>query len=146
MCSHHLKNMANDDDPAKTVPQLYRHAGLPSTAFTGVPLFQAEGLTVKSDSARYTPLFFSKDDLDAALRDAYLLKDSEAQASARAKADRARAEVAVAQAEAEGEGGEGEGKARRAAAKRAEAARQRLQRYEQRLEEITAKKVSSSAS
>jgi hypothetical protein len=124
--------------------QLYKRAGLPATAFTGVPLFQAEGLTVKSDATRYTPLFFCKADLDSALRDAYLSKDSEAQAGARAKADRARAEVAVAEEEEEAAaaaGGEGEGRARRAAARRADAARQRLQRYEQRLEEATAKKV-----
>ncbi len=28
--------------------------------FTGVPVFQAEGLTVKTEKARYTPLFLSK--------------------------------------------------------------------------------------
>lgn len=26
--------------------------------FRGVPLFQAEGLTVKGEASRYTPLFF----------------------------------------------------------------------------------------
>ena len=35
--------------------------------FTGVPVFQAEGLTVKTEKARYTPLFLSKvRDRDAA--------------------------------------------------------------------------------
>lgn len=38
--------------------QLYNQAGVPAVAFTGVPLFQAEGLTVKSEQHRYTPLFF----------------------------------------------------------------------------------------
>lgn len=28
--------------------------------FTGVPVFQAEGLTVKTEKSRYTPLFLDK--------------------------------------------------------------------------------------
>jgi hypothetical protein len=31
---------------------------VPAAGFQGVPLFQAEGLTIKGDKARYTPLFF----------------------------------------------------------------------------------------
>jgi hypothetical protein len=38
--------------------QLYRHAGVPASGFQGVPLFQAEGLTIKGEKERYTPLFF----------------------------------------------------------------------------------------
>ena len=40
--------------------QLYRDAGVDVLGFTGVPVFQAEGLTVKTEKARYTPLFLSK--------------------------------------------------------------------------------------
>ena len=40
------------------VPQLYSHAGVPATGFQGVPLFQAEGLTIRGEKERYTPLFF----------------------------------------------------------------------------------------
>ena len=43
---------------ATVLLQLYRHAGVPAAGFQGVPLFQAEGLTIKGDKARYTPLFF----------------------------------------------------------------------------------------
>lgn len=39
-------------------PQLYRHAGVAADGFQGVPLFQAEGLTIRGDKGRYTPLFF----------------------------------------------------------------------------------------
>lgn len=117
--------------------QLYRHAGLPSASFTGVPLFQAEGLTVRGENARYTPLFFSKDDLDRALGDAYLARDNEAQADARAKADRARSELREAQTEVSTAA---EGRAKRAAQKKADAAQRRVQKYEQQLAEATSKK------
>ena len=40
--------------------QLYREAGVDVLGFTGVPVFQAEGLTVKTEKSRYTPLFLSK--------------------------------------------------------------------------------------
>jgi hypothetical protein len=47
--------------------QLYRKAGISAEGFTGVPVFQAEGLTVKTGTAEYTPLFLNKADLDAAI-------------------------------------------------------------------------------
>lgn len=37
--------------------------------FTGVPLFHAEGLTVQTKDGPLTPLFFSRRDLDKAVRD-----------------------------------------------------------------------------
>lgn len=118
--------------------ELYRHAGLASTSFAGVPLFQAEGLTVRGENARYTPLFFSKDDLDIALRDAFSARDSEAQADARAKAERARNELQAAHAEAEAAG---EGRSKKAAQKKADAAAKRVALYEKRLAEATAQKA-----
>ncbi len=117
---------------------LYRHAGLPSSSFTGVPLFQAEGLTVRGEAARFTPLFFSKDDLDKALNDAYITRDNEAQAEARAKAERAQTELQDAQTEAQAAT---EGKARKAAEKKADAAAKRVEKYEKQLAEATAKKA-----
>ncbi len=48
--------------------QLYKEAGVAAEGFTGVPVFQAEGLTVRTGpDTRYTPLFLSKADLDVAL-------------------------------------------------------------------------------
>lgn len=48
--------------------QLYKKAGVAAEGFTGVPVFQAEGLTVRTGpDTRYTPLFLSKADLDVAL-------------------------------------------------------------------------------
>ena len=117
--------------------QLFRHAGLPSSSFTGVPLFQAEGLTVRGENSRYTPLFFSKDDLDKALGDAYLARDNEAQADARAKAERAKSELNEAQVEISAAA---EGRAKKAAQKKAEAAKRRVVKYEQQLADATAKK------
>lgn len=117
--------------------ELYRHAGLPSSSFTGVPLFQAEGLTVRGDAARYTPLFFSKDDLDMALKDAYMTRDNEAQAEARGKAERARSELQEAQTEAQSAA---EGRLKKAAERKADAAFKRVQKYERQLVEATAKK------
>ena len=38
--------------------KLYQHAGVNAAGFMGVPLFQAEGLTVISEGKRKTPLFF----------------------------------------------------------------------------------------
>ena len=55
----------------------------------GVPLFQAEGLTVKGESSRYTPLFFSKDDLDVALRDTFVSQHESTRSQLQDKIDRA---------------------------------------------------------
>jgi glycosylphosphatidylinositol transamidase (GPIT) subunit GPI8 len=103
-----------------------------------VPLFQAEGLTVRGESTRYTPLFFSKDDLDIALRDAFLARDDQAQADARAKAQRAKEELSAAQVELNGASGD---RAKKTAQKKVEAATKRLETYEKRLVDATAKKA-----
>lgn len=72
---------------------LYKSAGIPKEGFVGVPLFQAEGLTVKGDASRYTPLFFSKDDLDVALKETYSHQLSSSLKNLMQKVDRARAEM-----------------------------------------------------
>ena len=118
--------------------ELYKHAGLQTTTFTGVPLFQAEGLTVRGESNRYTPLFFSKSDLDKALGDAFLSRDNEAQAEARAKAERAKKELSEAEEEA---AKAKEARAKKAAQKKVEGAQKRVSKYEQQLKEATAKKA-----
>jgi len=38
--------------------------------FKGVPVFQAEGLTIRTENKRYLPLFFSREDLEKALSNA----------------------------------------------------------------------------
>ncbi|PRW61470.1 TIC 22- chloroplastic [Chlorella sorokiniana] len=112
--------------------ELYRHAGVAATGFQGVPLFQAEGLTIKGDKARYTPLFFSKEDLDAALAAAYSSRDAAAHQETRDKATRARGELADAQKEVEAAKSDRE---RKAAQRKADQAQQRVSKYEQRLQE-----------
>jgi hypothetical protein len=49
--------------------ELYKRAGIAKDGFVGVPLFQAEGLTVRGEQSRFTPLFFSKEDVVRALQD-----------------------------------------------------------------------------
>lgn len=51
--------------------QLYNDAGVPTKQFIGVPVFQAEGLTVTTQEMQYVPLFLAKEDLDIAVQSAY---------------------------------------------------------------------------
>lgn len=118
---------------------LYHAANIDQSAFEGVPLFQAEGLVVRGDQGnRYTPLFFSKHDLDIALSNAVLSRDTDAQASARAKLERAKAEVEEAQMEIEAAASDP--KAKRAAEKRRHSASSRVKRYEKELADATAQR------
>eukprot|EP00798_Chlamydomonas_sp_ICE-L_P003933 gene3933-14010_t len=50
---------------------LYHAAGVPTNKFIGVPVFQAEGLTVTTQEMQYVPLFLCKEDLDVAVQSAY---------------------------------------------------------------------------
>eukprot|EP00197_Chlamydomonas_leiostraca_P002727 CAMPEP_0202857754 /NCGR_PEP_ID=MMETSP1391-20130828/569_1 /ASSEMBLY_ACC=CAM_ASM_000867 /TAXON_ID=1034604 /ORGANISM="Chlamydomonas leiostraca, Strain SAG 11-49" /LENGTH=420 /DNA_ID=CAMNT_0049536597 /DNA_START=6 /DNA_END=1268 /DNA_ORIENTATION=+ len=50
---------------------LYREAGVPTRSFVGVPVFQAEGLTVTTQETQYVPLFLAREDLDIAVQSAY---------------------------------------------------------------------------
>ena len=52
---------------------------------------------MKTDKARYTPLFFSKEDLDAAVGNAYAQREQHKEATNKAHSDRASAELADAQ-------------------------------------------------
>ncbi len=73
--------------------QMYKEAGVPSTSFTGVPVFQAQGLTVKTEKSRYTPLFLAKEDLDVAVGAAFSQRESAREAATRNKAAAAEDEV-----------------------------------------------------
>lgn len=77
--------------------QMYESEDVDANVFTGVPVFQAEGLIVKTDKAKYTPLFFSKEDLDAAVGNAYQERESHREATTKAHSSRARADLEAAQ-------------------------------------------------
>lgn len=66
-------------------------------AFTGVPVFQAEGLTVKTEKTRYTPLFFSKEDLDAAVGNAYEQRQQHRESTNKKHSERANQDLEAAQ-------------------------------------------------
>ncbi|KAF5843038.1 Tic22-like family-domain-containing protein [Dunaliella salina] len=51
--------------------ELYKEAGVPTRSFVGVPVFQAEGLTVTTQEMQYVPLFLCKEDLGIAVQSAY---------------------------------------------------------------------------
>ncbi|KAK9831849.1 hypothetical protein WJX81_001220 [Elliptochloris bilobata] len=93
-----------DAKEVQSALELYREAGIAVGGFAGVPVFQAEGLTVKTERARYTPLFLARADLDAAVGNAYKKKGGEreagasAEVAAAAEADQ-RAQAALAAAE-----------------------------------------------
>jgi len=60
-----------DMHQVKHALQLYSDAGVPTKQFIGVPVFQAEGLTVTTQEMQYVPLFLAKEDLDIAVQSAY---------------------------------------------------------------------------
>jgi Tic22-like family len=76
--------------------QLYRESGIKTDAFNGVPVFQAEGLTVKTEKNRYTPLFFNKDDLDLALGNARAIEEVQEEKALRARCARAEQDLEMA--------------------------------------------------
>lgn len=78
--------------------QLYKEAGVAGSTFTGVPVFQAQGLTVKTENSRYTPLFLAKDDLDVAVGAAFSQREAAKEVANKSKASAAEEEVASAQA------------------------------------------------
>ena len=84
--------------------QLYQDAGIVADEFVGVPVFQAEGLTVKTERARYTPLFLARADLDAAVGNAYSRRGGEREASASAEVAAATEADQKAQAAVRGHG------------------------------------------
>ena len=74
-----------------------RRASLGST-FTGVPIFQAQGLTVKTENSRYTPLFLAKEDLDVAVGAAFSQREVAKEVANKSKASAAEEDVASARA------------------------------------------------
>ncbi|GIL57186.1 hypothetical protein Vafri_12485 [Volvox africanus] len=56
--------------------ELYKAAGVPTRQFIGVPVFQAEGLTVTTRDMQYVPLFLCKEDLDIAVQSAYAQRNA----------------------------------------------------------------------
>lgn len=63
--------------------QVFHERGVNAGSVVGVPVFQAEGLTIKSEDRRYVPLFLSKDDLDKALETSLQSAGQEMKAAAR---------------------------------------------------------------
>ncbi|GJP73344.1 hypothetical protein CLOP_g4073 [Closterium sp. NIES-67] len=54
----------------KNAVQLRSQAGDNSKGFDGVPVFQSESLILRSKNRRFCPIFFTKEDLEAAVRKA----------------------------------------------------------------------------
>ena len=71
---------------------------MPGRTFTGVPVFQAQGLTVKTENSRYTPLFLAKEDLDVAVGAAFSQREAAKEVANKSKASAAEEEVASARA------------------------------------------------
>ncbi|KAK9824436.1 hypothetical protein WJX72_010245 [[Myrmecia] bisecta] len=125
-----------DAKQVQNAMQLYQEAGVAVPGFTGVPVFQAEGLTVKTERARYTPLFFSKDDLDEAIGNAVSQRDSQRLETTKLKASRAESDLNIAQATLQESKGRGERKAAQADVSKASA---RLEKYVKRIDELSIK-------
>jgi len=73
--------------------ELYKTAGISKEGFVGVPLFQAEGLTVRGEQSRFTPLFFAKEDVLHALKDTQANATSVAVDELQGKIDRCKKEM-----------------------------------------------------
>lgn len=80
---------------------MYESEDVDANAFTGVPVFQAEGLIVKTDKAKYTPLFFNKEDLDAAVGNAYQERETHREVTNKAHSNRAMTDLEAAQKKVE---------------------------------------------
>lgn len=109
--------------------QLYRKAGISADGFTGVPVFQAVGLTVKTGTAEYTPLFLNKADLDAAISTADAQKPQADKDSTASKMKRAQEELEQATEELAG----ASKNKRKAVQSRVDDAKLRFDRYTERL-------------
>eukprot|EP00873_Tetraselmis_striata_P016336 jgi/Tetstr1/436600/TSEL_025397.t1 len=82
-----------DMKQVKQAVELYQEAGLNVDSFVGVPVFQVEGLNVKTEKTRYTPLFLSKADLDSAVGNAAEEREAKATQAAAQKHQKAQEEV-----------------------------------------------------
>ncbi|CAD7703675.1 unnamed protein product [Ostreobium quekettii] len=99
--------------------EVYQSAGVPTRAITGVPVFQAEGLSITTDSSRSTPIFLSKDDLDVAVETAQKMRVQRLENQLQAVAEQFDAEAAEALSKAEN-GDKNDAKKWKAAAAKAE--------------------------
>lgn len=90
-----------DAAQVKRALKLHREAGLPTEAFVGVPVFQAEGLTVTAADAQYVPLFLAGEDLEAAVAAAHRARHAPQIAALRDRAAAAQAEYEAAARAAE---------------------------------------------
>lgn len=77
---------------------LYKEAGVPTDQFVGVPVFQAEGLTVTTQDMQYVPLFMAREDLDIAVQTAYAVRNERQIRALADRADKAAAEYGNARA------------------------------------------------
>jgi len=80
--------------------ELYAAAGVPTRQFVGVPVFQAEGLTVTASDAQYVPLFLAREDLDVAVSSAHRARNAGQIRGYRERAAEAEAAAAAAAAAA----------------------------------------------
>lgn len=122
-----------DAEQVKEAMQVFEDAGIEMPGFTGVPVFQAEGLTVKTETTRYTPIFLCKSDLDAAVHHAYSQRVTQKVQLTQAKVDRAHHELDDASKqvqEAQTKGGKAKAQAE------ADQAQARLDKYNERLAEV----------
>ncbi|PNH01092.1 Protein TIC 22-like, chloroplastic [Tetrabaena socialis] len=85
--------------------QLYKDAGVPTRQFVGVPVFQAEGLTVTTRDMQYVPLFLCKEDLDIAVQSAYVQRNAAQIKLYKDKADRYQQDFDQVSAQLEGASG-----------------------------------------
>eukprot|EP00246_Nothoceros_aenigmaticus_P003717 TRINITY_DN148_c0_g1_i4.p1 TRINITY_DN148_c0_g1~~TRINITY_DN148_c0_g1_i4.p1 ORF type:complete len:244 (-),score=12.23 TRINITY_DN148_c0_g1_i4:656-1387(-) len=60
-----------DPRQVKNALEARAKAGDPGRSFDGVPVFQSGNLILRSDSRRFCPIFFCKEDLDGALNRAF---------------------------------------------------------------------------
>ncbi|KAL0040628.1 hypothetical protein WJX79_000007 [Trebouxia sp. C0005] len=122
-----------DATQVKEAMQVFEDAGIDIPGFTGVPVFQADGLTVKTENARYTPIFLSKSDLDAAVNNAHSQRITQKVQVTQAKVDRAEHELGEATKQMQ----EAQSKSSKAKAQAEMAnAQERLERYNERLNEV----------
>lgn len=110
--------------------ELAKAEGLGDQPFKGVPLFQAESLCVRTPKARYTPLFFSKRDLDRAVANAFQQKENANETDAQKSFKGAGDELAAAKASLEETQGDAE---RQEAQIKVDAASSRLQKSDKHL-------------
>ena len=127
-----------DETSVEAALDLFKTAGLPSNGFPGVPVFQAEGLTVKGDDDKpFTPLFLSKKDLDIALGTAFASREQDAKKAAVVQAEKLRSDLDKAQKALAG----ADGKYKRATEMQVDKISEELDEVELKLHELEMNKT-----